>query len=98
MIWYKPKTWFQKSDQKEKKEVIYCDNPQCNKPITDDILAYNAFAEEFYHQDECPGLANAWKAFSNQTIKFMKVSYIDQNKAKELLEEKSNKGLEGKLD
>jgi hypothetical protein len=98
MTWYNPRTWFNKNTKENKKNVVYCDNPQCNKPITEDILAYNAFAEEFYHQDMCPDLANAWKALNNQTIRFMNVSYIDQNKAKELLEEKVLKGLEGKLD
>mgnify|MGYP001620046390 CR=1 FL=1 len=100
MPWYNPLDWFRKPGKPESEVVLYCDNPQCKRPIEVESVAYNEGDKEVYHPGDCGLEAGASKAFRENAIVMGEIDYIGLDKAKRLFREKKLKQasrLEGKL-
>lgn len=85
----------------EEKQVLYCDNPQCRKPITGPEIAYNLCEREIYHADtDCLIFATVWKTLKDGQIRLSSCDYIDRQTTLTLLKEgklNQSSSLEDKL-
>ncbi|MBU2637925.1 MAG: hypothetical protein KJ955_03065 [Nanoarchaeota archaeon] len=79
MAWYKPWTWGEKSNPDT--TVLYCDNPQCRRPINGGEFAFDAQNGRLYHPTGCAMLGSAWDAFSTGKVSCMNVEHINREQA-----------------
>jgi len=101
MAWYNIKKWFTRDKGSSANAVLYCDNPQCKKPILDDEVAFNESHAEIYHpNDLCPQLAAAHKVLASGEAISACVEYVSREKALRLFSARKlvqSKRLEDKL-
>lgn len=95
MTWYKPWEWGKPKTKDE--NAIYCDNPQCGKPIKGDEFAFDAQRQTLYHP-ECAMMACALEAFNSKQASVMNVEYIGREDALRIDAEKKAGGLEKKVE
>ena len=77
---------------KEKKQYqeqrLFCDNPQCDKQILDEKVAYDKANNRFYHAGDCTMLSTALITFKTGKQTFFKPEYLDRKTALELAAER----------
>lgn len=94
MTWYKPWTWGK--DKAADSTLIYCDNPQCRKPIKGDEFEFDSQRSRLYHPG-CGLVGCAWDAFTTGNVSCMNVESITREQALGVVKERKS-GLEKKVE
>jgi hypothetical protein len=81
--------------------TLYCNNPQCGRPIQQGPISYDKERLEIYHPGTCSMLANAHRCIKSGNPEFMQVDKISLDEALDLFrkgELSQASGLEGKAE